>query len=107
MDAATTTTKTVNISAGWAYPMDVPATTVLIGEDGSVVWQGHHIGFVWKGERTYSPPVHKGSRIVKYHKQVSEWHGHSTHSGHSPDHRKDTRQEVVRCLIADFESGLV
>ena len=94
----------LNVSAGWAYPVDVPATSVTIDDDGAVTWKDQRIGFVWKGSRTYSPPIHKGSRIVRYHKQVPEWHAHPTRR-FDPLHRKDTRQEAVRHLIADAMRG--
>lgn len=93
--------KTIKIEAGWVYPAgDIPATAVHLAEDGAVTWDGQMIGYVWKGSRTYSPPTHRGSRIVKYHKQVAEWHGHPAHSTARPEHRRDTRQEVIRDLIA-------
>lgn len=84
----------------WCYPSPVPETSVTI-EDGSVTWEGEHIGFVWKGSRTYSPPTHKGSRIVRYHKRVPEWHAHPTSGSGLPRHRADTRQDVLRLLISE------
>lgn len=89
---------TVKVKAGYAYPVDVPDTTVEVVE-GVVMWEGEQIGYVWKGERAYSPPIHKGSRIVKYNKQVPEWHG-DTRRKYGAAIRRDTRQEVLRELIA-------
>lgn len=90
---------TIKVKGGWVYPVgDIPETTVDV-VDGVVSWEGRTIGFVWKGERTYSPPTHKGSRIVKYHKQVPEWHGHPT-KRYDASIRKDTRHEVLRALVA-------
>jgi hypothetical protein len=92
----------IKVKSGWVYPVGVmPDTTVNVDPvDGAVSWDGRPIGYVWKGERTYSPPTHKGSRIVKYHKHVPEWHGHPSRTGHSPSIRRDTRVEVLRELIA-------
>lgn len=93
--------RTVKIAAGWAYPVDVPQTTVALYDDGAVTWRGSQIGYVWKGSRTHSPPMHKGSRIVRYHKQVPEWHGHTERpEGVRSMYHRDTRQEVIRDLIA-------
>lgn len=92
----------VRIKAGWVYPIGtIDETVVMVADDGEVSWHGQKIGYVWKGERTYSPPTHKGSRIVKYHKQVAEWHGDLGLRGrYAPRYREDTRQDVIRCLIA-------
>ncbi|MFY9586478.1 MAG: hypothetical protein WAT66_03370, partial [Actinomycetota bacterium] len=36
---------------------------------------GKDIGRVYKDSYTYSPPVHRGSRIAREHRQVSSWGG--------------------------------
>lgn len=81
----------------------VPATSLVVreGGDGAVYWGGQIIGYVRKGHRTYSPPTHKGSRIVKYHKQVPEWHGWYGSEGAigRPSVRRDSRRQVLRDLI--------
>jgi hypothetical protein len=98
------TTRTVKIAAGYTYGHghagDVAATTVQLADDGEVFYGGESIGYVWKGHRTYSPPLRKGSRIVKYHKRVSEWHGDPESRHTSRPIRRDTRQEVIRELLA-------
>jgi len=94
--------KTVTVPAGWAG-RSIPETTVqLDGEQ--VLLDGQPIGYVWKGTRTYSPPVSRGSRIVRYHKKVAEWHA-GPHRGSMPRHRADTRQDVLRRLIADHQAN--
>lgn len=92
----------VRIKAGWVYPIGtIDETVVTVADDGEVQWNGQKIGYVWKGSRRYSPPAYKGSRIVKYNKQVPEWHGDLGLRGrYAPRYREDTRQEVIRCLIA-------
>lgn len=70
-----------------------------VAEDGAVTIDDRVIGYVKRGTRTYSPPTHKGSRIVKYHKQVPEWHGWKTkETFRRPDIARDTRTEVLRWL---------
>ena len=103
--------KPVKISAAYVgyvptWPkgsIQVPETVVNIdAETGDVTLEdGTPIGRVRKGTRTYSPPTHKGSRIVKYHKQVPEWHGwYADRTYGRPDERRDTRKEVLEYLIA-------
>jgi hypothetical protein len=92
----------VKIPHGYHLAREVPETVVELGEpDGDarpVYLDGNLIGYVRKGERRYSPPTHKGSRIVRYHKMVPEWQGGKER--YSRDIRKDTRMEVLRALIA-------
>lgn len=99
--------KTVKVNAGYAGRDRVEETAVQIGPEENdkhpVYLAGALIGYVWKGTRTYSPPAYKGSRIVKYHKQVPEWQGGERR--YDPRHRRDTRQEVLRDLIAEARRG--
>lgn len=92
-----------SVVVGYGQYQDVPASEVEIQSDGAVVYKFVRIGYVQKGHRTYSPPTHKGSRIVKYHKQVPEWHGHNGASRWAtprPRWRCDTRQEVLQRMLA-------
>lgn len=92
--------KTVRVPAGYVGRV-VNDTEVIIDQAGKVWWENRHIGYVWKGARTYSPPTHKGSRIVRYHKRVAEWHGHPERGeGSKPRWREDTRQRVLQRMIA-------
>lgn len=34
---------------------------------------GQALGLVWKGYRTYSPPIHRGSPVARYHRKVPCW----------------------------------
>ena len=96
--------KAVKIPRDWLYGGEVPETTVTIADDGAVTWDGKQIGYVWKGERTYSPPIIKGSRIVRYHKRVPEWQGSLSGRRYGRDvYHCDTRQAVIQRLIADAE----
>lgn len=100
LDAADTLlSMTVKIKSTYLLGQDVPETEVEISAEGEVTWEGDCIGYVWKGSRTYSPPLHKGSRIVKYHKEVPEWHG-GPRPRYGARHRRDTRQQVIQDLIA-------
>lgn len=54
-------------------PIFGPSIPVELDNDGFVYLDGERIGKVYKTTRTYSPPTHRGSRIVKYHKQVKCW----------------------------------
>lgn len=94
--------RAVKVPSTYLDRVEVPETTVEVGDDGSVTWRGEVIGSVRKGTRTYSPPTHKGSRIAKYHKQVPEWYAHRPGAFGRPDHRGDTRQYVLQHLIADM-----
>jgi len=92
----------VAVPGGLAHGLGVftPDVVVLIDGDGAVTWNGKQIGYVWKGTRTYSPPTHRGSRIVKYHnKQVPEWKG-GEHRRAAPKEYGDTRRDVIRRLVA-------
>ena len=60
-------------------------------------WNYQPIGRVWKGTRTYSPPTHKGSRIAKYHKEVSCWYAREPGADRPLD--KDTRRQALVWLI--------
>lgn len=72
---------------------------VTVGEQGHVEWNGRIIGRVYKGTRTYSPPLYKGSRVAKYHKQVPCWYADEPGSlGRS--YSTDTRQRAILHLIA-------
>lgn len=99
--------KTVTVAAGYARARAVEETTVTLIEADrgrhAVLLDGEKIGYVWKGHRTYSPPAYKGSRIVKYHKKVPEWQGGP--NNWDPRHHRDTRQEVLRDLIAEARSA--
>jgi hypothetical protein len=97
----------VTVPAGYSFGESVPEARVELRKDELLpreqdlwdVYLGERkIGYVWKGHRTYSPPTHKGSRIVRYHRQVPEWQG-SPDSRYSPRIRKDTRVEVLRELL--------
>ena len=90
----------VRIPKGYMWDATTPEAVVEIGEDGGVVWNGSRIGRVWKGTRTYSPPLYPGSRIAKYHKQVPEWHG-ATMKANDGTIREDTRQRVIQMLIRE------
>lgn len=75
---------------------------VNVDEDGLVGHNNRIIGRVWKGTRTYSPPTHKGSRTVKYHKQVPTWHYSSKNVFLSEGHA-DTRIEAIQQLLLKFD----
>ncbi len=93
---------TVRVPAIWTFRGEIPVTKVQLGDDGAVYRGGECIGYCRKGSRTYSPPVHKGSRIVKYNKQVPEWHGWGPGGSLGrPDIHKDSRRQVLSELIAD------
>jgi hypothetical protein len=77
-------------------------TTVDIDGDGRVFLHGVPIGRVAKGHSYYSPPVHKGSQIVKYHKKMSEWHGYKDGRPGRPTWRCDTRREVLQRMIVSY-----
>lgn len=74
-----------------------------IDADGFVTLHGRIIGKVERRSRTYSPPMSKGSRIVKYRKQIPEWHGWKFGSAvyMRPDYRSDTRQRVLQQMVRD------
>lgn len=95
--------QSVRVSEGYASGVRVSAVVVQIAADGTVIYGDAPIGRVEKGYRLYSPPTHKGSRIVKYHKRVPEWHGY-VRGSHTP-FRRDTRQEVLRDLVAKAHSA--
>lgn len=67
---------------------------------------GRLTGYIHKGNRTFSPPTHRGSRVAKYHKQVPCWFGSLT-SATGRDYEADSRQDVIRKLIEarERESG--
>jgi hypothetical protein len=94
----------VQVTPGYAVDGWVEGTLVKLGpleydSHQSVYLDGRMIGFVWKGSRRYSPPTHRGSRVARYHKNVPEWHANQ--KPHMvPRYRRDTRQEVLRDLIA-------
>ena len=93
----------VTIPADYYSGTRVPETKVTVEKDGGVLLDGERIGLVRKGTRTYSPPVHRGSRIVKYHKQVPEWHGWSSDLPLGrPELRADTRVQVLGRMVAAF-----
>lgn len=90
-------------------------TTVLLdeaGKDGmgwmNVYASGILLGRIRKGSYTYSPPMHKGSRVVLYHKQVPEWQADAvdtkgrqigqTWKG-SIGNKKNTRQAAIAYLL--------
>lgn len=91
--------KTVHVPHGWLLAED---TTVDIDEKGQVFWRGVPIGRVAKGHRIYSPPIHRGSRIVKYNKKVPEWHGYKDGRPGRPTWRCDTRKEVLQRMIVSY-----
>jgi hypothetical protein len=97
-DLAKNQMKTVVVPSFW-----VDEVTVQIDLNGTVFLDGQVIGKVAKGHRTYSPPISKGSRIVRYHKKVSEWHGWKpdTPLYRRPDYQQDTRQRVLQALVRD------
>lgn len=79
-------TRTIRIPPSYYRGRPTPEATVVLiphmhdyghlyPDTEAVWWEGERIGFVWKGERTYSPPVSTGSRVAKYHKQIPEWQG--------------------------------
>jgi hypothetical protein len=76
--------------------VNYPDTTAEISPDGTVYWRGKEIGRVFKGTRTYSPPTHKGSRIVKYHKQVPCWYAEPSPGA---QREMDTQRLAIRFLI--------
>jgi hypothetical protein len=95
-------TREVKIPKTWLNGATIPETSVLIDADGAVIWRDRLIGHVWKGTRTYSPPTHRGSRIVRFHKQVPEWQGNLTGHTYGRRYHCDTRQAVIQLLIADI-----
>lgn len=91
----------VTIKRRWWEGTSTPEAVVVdVATDGTVTYEGRVIGRVDKGFRTYSPPTHRGSRIVRYHKQVPEWHGWYPDDLFGPAPvRKDTRADVIRRLV--------
>lgn len=98
------TMKAVKVPAGHGRYGLTDDTAVFLAEEENgmraVILDGATIGYVWKGTRRYSPPTHKGSRIVKYHKDVPEWQGNTEPRRYSPAFRRDTRMDVLRDLIS-------
>lgn len=102
--------KTVKISAfsmhGSNGAFSHEATEVQIDEDGRVRHAGTPIGWVRKGTRTYSPPTHRGSRIVRYHKRIDEWQACTEPGRYHLEFRgrgmygRDTRRAAIAYLIA-------
>lgn len=85
----------------WRKPPEDVVTVQLIAEEGYGDWTGVwlddvKIGRVQKSTYTYSPPLHKGSRIARYHRQVACWrseaHGRSNF---------ETRREALRAMVRD------
>jgi hypothetical protein len=72
--------------------------TPKIDKEGNVTIDGEHIGRVWKGERRSSPPVRRGSPVVKYHKQIPCWRSSS-----NPSIAHDTRKDAVSRLVTLWE----
>lgn len=70
------------------------AVVVELDEHGRVFFEDQDIGRVYKDYRTYSPPIKRGSPIVKYHKRVPCWLV-------EPRSRLtfDTRAEAIRWLL--------
>lgn len=80
--------------------VDLPGTlgfVMISSVTGSVYWRERRIGRVYKGTRTYSPPLYKGSRVAKFHKQVPCWWAETMITYHRRDHR--TRKEAIIWLI--------
>lgn len=95
----------VVVPEGYSLGERVAEAVVMVSAAGDVCLDGVLIGHIEKGHRTYSPPTHKGSRIVRYHKQVPEWHGYAPgRAAHRPSSRRDTRREVLRDLIREATS---
>jgi hypothetical protein len=100
----------VNVPPGYAHGRVTPmARLELVPIEVShqpklheVFWGTESIGYVWLGQRRYSPPIHKGSRIVRYHKMVPEWQGGPERYG-KHKHWGDTRQMVLQKLLGDYE----
>lgn len=96
-------TKAVKIAEGFSYPVTVPATVVQRADDGAVEWNGNRIGYVWNDPRPryrYTLLQRKDDRPFKYHKRLPEWHGHPVCREHGAVLYDDTRQGVIRKLIA-------
>ncbi len=60
--------KTIPIEAFGCAPVEIE-----LANDGAVYLDDKYIGWVEKGTRLYSPPIHRGSPIAKYHKKVKCW----------------------------------
>lgn len=57
---------------------------------------GREIGRVWKSTRRYGPPTHKGSRIVRFHKDVPCWRNDAAPYRVTFDTRKDAIRYLLR-----------
>lgn len=74
---------------------------VRLSIDGeSVTYLGHNIGRVYKSTYTYSPPLHKGSRVARYHKAVACWrYSMGTFNGLTFKTRRAALEHLVRSHI--------
>jgi hypothetical protein len=98
------------IYAGGPHKFD--PTTVQLDSEGYISLDGTRIGRIGKGSYRYSPPTHKGSRIARYHSDVSEWQavaldntkgmpvGREYKGGVYGDKRKNTRRAAIAYVIA-------
>lgn len=97
------------VRAGW---FTFPACRVLLDDDGTV-WTMDaatgepvaRIGTVTRGYYTYSPPTHRGSRIVRYHRRVRQWEADTPGWPRKKfrgggTYGIDTRQGAIAFLIA-------
>jgi hypothetical protein len=84
--------------------VQVESESVEVDERGYVFWREACIGRGWKGTRTYSPPVRKGSRVAKYHKQVPCWWCKANIRGVVRDWSGNTRREVIQKLIEESKA---
>jgi hypothetical protein len=90
--------RTVKVSARRRLLQDV---VVEVDDLGNVFLDGERLGSVEKSHRTYSPPLHRGSRIVRYHKQVPCWRANGTQTGfrHRGDSTFDSRADAIAHLV--------
>ncbi len=71
---------------------------VSIDSEGWVYLNGREpLGRVYKGTYTYSPPIHRGSPVARYHRKVKCWRAEGT----KIDFR--TRREAIEWLLRERE----